>query len=221
MKERIRVLIVDDHILLRQAASQALRTDPSIEVVGEASNGKEAIEKAKDLMPHVVLMDLIMPEIDGIKATEEITKASPHVSVIILTVSDSGKDLARAFKAGAIRYLTKNATPAELREAVKSAYQKEAILPPAIAADLTEEEPTSLVNILTEREIEVLKLIAKGLDNKVIAKEIFASTGTVKNHVSNILTKLQLENRTQAAVEAALGGLVTDSKTTNNRSPRF
>ena len=215
MKERIRVLIVDDHILLRQAASQALRTDPSIEVVGEASNGKEAIEKAKDLMPHVVLMDLIMPEIDGIKATEEITKASPHVSVIILTVSDSGKDLARAFKAGAIRYLTKNATPAELREAVKSAYQKEAILPPAIAADLTEEEPTSLVNILTEREIEVLKLIAKGLDNKVIAKEIFASTGTVKNHVSNILTKLQLENRTQAAVEAALGGLVTSSKTTN------
>lgn len=217
MKEQIRVLVVDDHLILREGILTILQAEPSIEIIGEASNGSQAIEMAKELMPDVILMDLCMPQIGGIAATRMIYKDNPHIRVVILTVSDSSHDLVEAIKAGAVGYLIKDTAKEKLVEAVKAAYKREAVISSSIAIDLLDEfkklveqkrETAGKTGVLSQRETEILRLMAQGLDNKAISKKIFASESTVKNHVSNILTKLQLENRVQAGVLAAKENLI-------------
>lgn len=217
MQEKIRVLIVDDHIVLREGVKKVLTTEPIIEVVGEASNGNEAIQMADEFMPDVILMDLFMPGCGGVQAIQKIYSQSPHIRIVILTASGSRQDLIDGIKSGAIGYMVKDLSKEKLISAVKSAYRNEAIISSSVATDLLDEfkkligsKPASenKVAVLSDREQEILKLMAEGLDNKAIAKKIFVSESTVKNHVSNILTKLQLENRVQAGVLAAKEGLV-------------
>lgn len=216
--DKIRVLIVDDNLFYREGIAKVLQEADSIEYVGEATNGKEAIEKIKELKPEVVLMDLQMPVIGGVAATRQITIENPDVSIMMLTISDSHLDLIDAIKAGAIGYLLKDTSKEKLIEAIAAAYRKEAIISPSIAPSLLDEfkklanvksaDEDKKTNTLTDREQEILKLMAEGLDNKAIAKTIFVSESTVKNHVSNILSKLQLQNRVQAGVLAAKEGLI-------------
>ena len=217
MREPIKVLIVDDNTILRQWIRGVLSADSGIEVIGEACDGNQAVAVASELMPDVVLMDLSMPGSGGILATRNIIKESPHIRIVILTASGGSQDLVESIKAGAIGYLVKDAPKEKIIKAIKKAYSNKAIVSSSLAASLLEEfkklvdsrpESTGKIEILTQKETEILKLLAQGLDNKKISKTIFVSEGTVKNHVSNILTKLQLENRVQASVLAAKEGLV-------------
>lgn len=214
----IKVLVVDDHSIFRQGLISILADEPSISIVGEAGDGNEAVAKARELMPDIILMDLLMPEISGAKSTETIMRETPHIGIIILTVCDEEKDLIQAIKAGAKGYLLKDSLPETIINAVKTVYNKGAILSPSIAAKLLAEfkqihreagaGKNILVNYLTDREIEVLQLLSEGYNNKKIAEKMNIGPSTVKNHVSNILSKLQLENRVQAAVFAAQEGLI-------------
>ncbi len=218
----IKVLIADDHIIIREGLLNMLSRSSAIEVVGEARNGTEAVAQARELMPDVVLMDLRMPGLDGVTATQQIVAESPHVKVLVLTVSDDSKDLVEAVKAGARGYLLKDASEKTLVGAVEAIHGGESIINPAMAADLFEEfrslskererQRSPLVAKLTDREHEILKLLAEGLENRGIAQKIFVSESTVKNHVSNILSKLQLGNRIQAAVFAEREGLTRHEK---------
>jgi len=227
---KIRVLIVDDHAVVRQGLRTFLELqndrppgDPSalpIEVVGEAANGVQAVVLARRFQPDVVLLDLVMPEMDGIQATPKIIEASPHSRVIILTSFGEEDKVFPAIRAGAQGYLLKDIAPDDLVRAVRAAYLGHVQLHPDIARKLmsavaTKEEPpetsapTSL-EALTEREVEVLRLIAAGLNNREIADRLVISDKTVKTHVSNILSKLHLEDRTQAAIYALRHGLAPD-----------
>lgn len=218
MNTPIRVLVADDHAIFRDGILTALSGDSDIEVVGEASGGKEAVAKALELKPDVVLMDLSMPQMGGLAATERIVADNQNIAVVIVTASDGERDLVNAIKIGARGYLIKDCSRNDLVRAVKAAHAGEALLSPRVAAELmaefkntlseAEAETSGLLDRLTDREIEVTRLLAAGLDNKQIAKKLYVSEGTVKNHVSNLLTKLQLENRIQAAALAAREGLV-------------
>jgi two-component system, NarL family, response regulator LiaR len=210
--EKIRVLIVDDHAVVRQGLQMFLGLDPDIEVVGEAADGREAIRLTENLHPDVVLMDLLMPVMDGHAATETIRQRMPDVEVIALTSVLDDASVSGAIRAGAIGYLLKNSDAEELRRAIKAAARGQVHLSPEAAARLVKEIriPGSPEG-LTERETSVLRLVAKGHANKEIARELKIGEQTVKTHVSSILSKLQLRSRTAAALYAVDRGLVSAS----------
>ncbi len=206
----IRILITDDHGVVRQGLRMFLSLDPQMEVVGEATNGKEALDMARTLKPDVVLMDLLMPVMDGIEATRAIRSELPEVEIIALTsVLDEGSVTA-AVRAGAIGYLLKDTDAEELGRAIEAAAEGRVHLAPEAAARLMREvrAPES-PEALTERESEVLRLLARGKANKQIATSLFVSEKTVKAHVSSILMKLGVHSRTQAALHAVRTGLVS------------
>ena len=205
-----RVLITDDHGVVRQGLRMFLSLDPDFEVVGEASNGEEALAMARDLGPDVVLMDLLMPVMDGISATEKIRAELPDVEVIALTSVLEDASVTGAVRAGAIGYLLKDTDSEELSQAIKAAAEGRVHLAPEAAARLMREvrAPES-PGALTDREAEVLRLLARGKANKQIASSLYVSEKTVKAHVSSILMKLGVQSRTQAALYAVRAGLVS------------
>ncbi|MGD0714972.1 MAG: response regulator transcription factor [Gaiellaceae bacterium] len=214
--ESHRVLIVDDHDLFRTGLRNLLE-EQGVQVVGEAASGAEAVQIVRELAPDVVVMDLNMPGMGGIDATRHITSIAPLTRVVMLTISDQDSDVMDAIFAGACGYLLKDSSIQDLMAGIQAASRGESLISPAIAARLlqrvraTSTQPEIARTIraeLSEREIEVLKLIANGKDNAVIAGELHISPKTVKNHISNILMKLQIDNRIQAAVYAVRSGLV-------------
>lgn len=204
----IRILIADDHSVVRQGLRMFLELDPELEIVGEAENGAIALDKARELSPDVVLMDLLMPVMDGLAAIAAIRQELPDVEVIALTSVLEDVSVVSAVKAGAIGYLLKDTQADELCRAIKSAAAGQVQLSPKAAARLVREvrAPES-PEVLTERETDVLKLLAQGKANKEIAAELSIGEKTVKTHVSNILMKLGVQSRTQAALYAAQTGL--------------
>jgi two-component system, NarL family, response regulator LiaR len=206
----IKVLIADDHGVVRQGLTMYLGLDPELEVIGEAANGEEAVNMASDLEPDVVLMDLLMPVMDGIAATEKIKTETPEVEVVALTsVLDDGA-VTKAVRSGAIGYLLKNTKARDLCRAIKGAAAGQVQLGPEAAAKLMREMRTpDSPEALTGRETEVLKLVARGWANKQVARELFVEEKTVKAHVSGILRKLGVTSRTQAALHAVRAGLVS------------
>ena len=205
----ISVLLTDDHRVVRQGIKMVLDLDPELEVVGEASNGEEALRMARRLEPDVVLMDLVMPVMDGVEATGEIRRELPDTEVVALTSVLEDASVTGAVKAGAIGYLLKNTGGEELRQAIKAAAEGQVQLAPEAAARLMREvrTPEGLED-LTERETDVLKLLARGQANKQIARSLYIGEKTVKTHVRNILKKLNVRSRTQAALYAARTGIV-------------
>ncbi len=205
----IRVLITDDHGVVRQGLRMFLSLDPDIEVVGEAENGEDALNMARELHPDVILMDLLMPVMDGIEATEAIRAELPEVEVVALTSVLEDVSVTGAVKAGAVGYLLKDTQAEELHRAIRGAAEGRVQLAPEAAAKLMREvrAPES-PEALTKRETEVLKLLALGKANKQIARDLYVEEKTVKAHVSSILRKLGVKSRTQAALHAVRTGLV-------------
>jgi NarL family two-component system response regulator LiaR len=214
MDESITVMIVDDHEMVRHGAAGYLEAQEDVHVIAQAESGEEALTIALENVPDVVLMDLVMPGMDGVEATRRLKDLSPRTQVIILTSYHEDEHIFPALQAGAISYLLKDVKAAELVEAIRRAARGEATLHPRIAERVIKEfrvgdpEKRRLFTELTEREMEVLKLIAKGYTNKKIADHLVVTVGTVKGHVSNILSKLHLADRTQAAVYAWQEGIV-------------
>ena len=212
--DRITVMIVDDHEMVRRGAGSYLEAQPDISLVAQAGSGEEAVRLAQEFIPDVVLMDLLMPDMDGIEATRRVKNVSPRTQIVILTSFHQDEYVFPAFKAGAISYLLKDVKAAELLDAIRRAARGEATLHPKIAARVIktfrglESDEATPFTALTERELEVLKLIAKGYANEKIAGQLVISVGTVKGHVSNILSKLHLVDRTQAAAYAWQAGIV-------------
>jgi NarL family two-component system response regulator LiaR len=206
----IRILIVDDHSVVRQGLQMFLTLDPELEIVGEAANGVEALHSARQLEPDVVLMDLLMPEMDGVAATEAIRRELPDTEVIALTSVLEDRAIFDAIRVGAIGYLLKDTEADKLCEAIKAAAAGQVRLSPKVAARLMREvrAPES-PEALTERETEVLRALARGLSNKEIAVALFITEKTIKTHVSNILSKLGVPSRTRAALYALKIGLVS------------
>ncbi len=214
MKDSITVMIVDDHEMVRQGAASYLEAQEDIHVIAEASSGEEALSLANEHVPDVVLMDLVMPGLDGVEATRRLKIDSPRTQIIILTSFHEDEHIFPALQAGAISYLLKDVKASELVEAIRRAALGEATLHPRVAERVIKEfrvrdpDRQHLFTDLTEREMEVLKLIAAGNSNQKIADQLVISIGTVKGHVSNILSKLHLADRTQAAVYAWKEGLI-------------
>lgn len=206
----VRVLIADDHGVVRQGLRMFLSLDPELAVVGEAENGEEALLMARELKPDVVLMDLLMPVMDGVEATKAIRNELPDVEVVALTSVLEDTVVTAAVRAGAIGYLLKDSEPEELHRAIRGAADGQVQLAPAAAKRLIREvrAPES-PEALTERETEVLKLLARGRANKQIASTLFLEEKTVKGYVSSILRKLGVQSRTQAALQAVRTGLVS------------
>ena len=206
MSDPIRVLIADDHAVLREGLRSFLELQDGIEIVGDAADGAEAVELAEQLRPAVVLMDLVMPKLDGVEAMRELRERVPETRVIILTSYIDDERLLPAIRAGAAGYLLKNAEPQELARAIRAADAGEALIDPTVAARLVErladERGGDSYESLTAREREVLDLIARGFSNKRIALELGIAEKTVKTHVGNVLGKLGVADRTQAAVYA-------------------
>lgn len=202
----IKVLIVDDHEMVRLGISSYLGVQSDMEVVGEAENGQEAVEKALALRPDAILMDVVMPEMDGIAATKEILRQWPEAKIIILTSFIDDEKVYPAIEAGAASYILKTSTAAEIAKAIRATANGESVLEPEVTTKMmnrmSQKNQPQLYEDLTAREREVLMLIAKGKSNKEIADELFITLKTVKTHVSNILAKLQVEDRTQAAIYA-------------------
>src|SRR5262245_7535870 len=220
MSDNIRLVIVDDHAVVRQGLKAFLATEDDIELLGEASNGREAVELAEKLLPDVVLMDLVMPEMDGIGATAAIKQNMPQVEILVMTSFIEDEKVFGAMRAGATGYVLKDADPEEVVNAIRSAAAGESPLDPRVVRRLMQEfTPTkpkseTTQEPLSEREIEVLKLVAKGYSNHTIAEHLIISPKTAKTHVSNILSKLGLASRTQAAVYALKEGLVSPEEAT-------
>jgi len=211
--EPITVLIVDDHSVVRQGLRTFLGSETGIEVVGEAADGAEAVEKARELVPDVVLMDIVMPGLNGIAATRQIAEISPTTRVLILTSFGEDDKVFPALKAGATGYLLKDATPEQLARAIRSVASGVVSLDPDVASRVLDEFSTLDRGVpraatLTTREEEVLSLIGRGLSNQEIALQLGISVKTVKTHVSNVLSKLHLMDRTQAAIYAVRQGLL-------------
>ena len=210
--DAIRVLIVDDHALFRRGLQMVLEQESDIVVVGEGGDGAEAVSKTQELMPDVVLMDVRMPKRGGIEATKQIKEIAPHVKILMLTISDEEADLYDAIKAGATGYLLKEVSIEEVGAAIRSVQTGQSLISPSMASKLLSEFATMVKRAdekqsapqprLTDREMEVLKLVAKGRNNRDIAKELFISENTVKNHIRNILEKLHLHSRMEAVVYA-------------------
>ncbi len=211
-EEQIKILLVDDHAVVREGLRTYLDLEDRLEIVGEASNGREAADKVRVLHPDVVLMDLLMPEMDGIAATKAIKEFAPEVKIIVLTSFQDDEHIMPAIEAGATGYLLKDVSAPELVKAIEGAFQGQAQLHPEVARKLMEQvrQPrrrTDPGEELTPRERDVLGLIASGMSNKEIARELVMTERTVKGHVSNILGKLGLQDRTQAALYAVRHGL--------------
>jgi two-component system, NarL family, response regulator LiaR len=212
MNERIRVLIADDHHVVRGGIRALLETEDDIDVIDEAADGVETVLKTRSLNPDVILMDLMMPRKTGIEAIEEIKQEDPDARILVLTSYSDDEKVFAAIKAGALGYLLKETSTKELLQAIHDVYRGESSLHPAIARKLIRElnRPSNLPPAdepLTEREIEVLIFVARGYSNQDIANALFISERTVRTHVSNILSKLHLANRTQAALYALKEGL--------------
>jgi NarL family two-component system response regulator LiaR len=214
MSGQITVLIVDDHEVVRQGVKAFLDAQPDLTVVAEAGSGKDSVELALEFVPDVVLMDLVMSGMDGVEATRRVKDASPRTQIVVLTSYHQDEHIFPALQAGAISYLLKDVSMQELADAARRAAKGEATLHPRVAARVIQEvygsnnRGMNPYTELTLREIEVLKLIANGLNNSSIAERLVISENTVKGHVSNILSKLQLADRTQAAVYAWQQGIV-------------
>ncbi len=212
--DKIRVLIVDDHPLVRQGIASFIEAQDDLEVAGEAANGREAVAQVAQLKPDVVLMDLVMPELDGIAATREIKSRYSHIKVLALTSFVNDEQVLPALQAGASGYLLKDIAADQLMEAIRAAQRGETPLAPVVATKLvtgvraTRDEDAMKLETLSDREREVLGLLGQGLSNKEIAARLVISEKTVKFHVSSILSKLQLSDRTQAALFATKHGLV-------------
>jgi DNA-binding NarL/FixJ family response regulator len=213
--EDIRVLVVDDHDLFREGL-RTLLEEEGVHVIGEARSGNEAVEMVADLAPEIVLMDLDMPTMGGVEATRQISGIAPLTRVVVLTISDDDSDVMDAILAGACGYLLKDSSVPDLLRGIAAAAVGESLISPTIAAKMLQgiragsavpEVAETVRTELSDREIEVLKLIAGGKNNAEIASDLFVSSKTVKNHISNILTKLQISNRIQAAVYAVKSGL--------------
>ncbi len=212
MKELIRIVVVDDHIVVRKGLIAVLETEPGFQVVGEGGNGAEAVQLARELLPDVVLMDVVMPVMDGIEATRLIKQNCPSVNILILTSFSTNDKVLPSLNAGAIGYLLKDSTANDLIRALHRVAEGEGSLDPSVTrqvlaqmnAPATAETPE---NILTEREMDVLKLIARGFSNAEIAQSMVLSNATVHTHVNRILSKLNLASRTQAALYAVKKGL--------------
>ncbi|MCM8778725.1 MAG: response regulator transcription factor [Candidatus Omnitrophica bacterium] len=217
MSNKIRVFLCDDHTLFRQGLKKLLELERDIQIVGEASNGQEMLEMLKKTDPDVILMDIGMPQMDGVVATYKVKKLLPHTHIIILTVYEDEPHIFGAIKAGAMGYLLKDASFEELIEAIRRVYNGEALIQPVIATKVLKEfalldkrklkEGDKFYNDLTEREKEILRLIALGGTNKEIAQKLGISEKTVKNHISNIFQTLHVNNRTQAAIYALEKGI--------------
>lgn len=218
MSQPIRILIVDDQSLFRRALSTLLSVEAEFEIVGDAANGEEAITMATKLQPDVVLMDLRMPVLDGVAATQRIRSVLPRCQVIVLTTFDDDKAVFEGLKAGAVGYLLKDASTEDLFRAIRLAAQGQYALGPTVAAKVVAEftrkskpishEQEPLVDALSPREIEILNLVATGISNKEIGDQLFISEGTVKNHLSKILGKLGVKDRLQAVLKAKEIGII-------------
>ena len=213
-EDTIRILLVDDHEVVRRGIRALLETENDIEVVGEAADGFAAVAETERLKPDVVLMDLVMPEVDGVEAIRRILEHQQNVSILVLTSFGTDDKLFPAIKAGALGYLLKGTTPEELIRAIREAYKGHSMLDPAVArrllAEYSRHESTRLSStLLSDRETDILRQVARGFSNDEIADVLHISEATVRTHVSHILTKLGLTNRTQAALFALREGLAT------------
>ena len=210
---KIKILIADDHHIVRKGLVFFLQTQPDLEIVGEASNGEEAVKLATSLEPHIVLMDLSMPLLDGIEATKELKKQAPHIQVMILTSFSDQDHVIPALEAGASGYQLKESDPDELVSAIRKLMNGENQLHPKVTTHLltrltkSSEKNVNFIDHLTKREKDVLKEIAKGKSNKEIGAALHITEKTVKTHVSNILSKLGVQDRTQAALYAVQHGI--------------
>jgi len=213
----IKILLADDQSLFREGLRILLSTQPDFDVVGEAANGEEALRLAAKLRPHIVLMDMRMPIMDGVEATRRLSETQPDCRVIALTTFDDDDLVFEGLRAGAVGYLLKAVSSPRLLEAIRTVARGESILEPSVTAKVVAEfarlanqatRPQALPNPLSEREIEVLRLVAKGATNREIAAALFIAEGTVRNHLTTILSKLEVSDRTQAAIKAKDLGLV-------------
>jgi NarL family two-component system response regulator LiaR len=214
IQESIRVLVVDDHGIVRRGIQALLATEEGIEVVGEAEDGGQALERIRELRPDVILLDLLMPRMDGIQVTEQVMAEDPQARILVLTSFAADDKVFPAIKAGALGYLLKDTGPEALVRAIRQVHRGESSLSPAVARKVLQElsrpsdrPPTA--EPLTEREVEVLQVVAQGRSNQEIAEELVISEATVRTHVSNILGKLHLASRTQAALYALREGLAS------------
>lgn len=211
--EPIKVLIADDHPVVREGLSAMLGKEQDIQVVGEAENGMEAVNKAKELQPDIILMDLRMPELDGVEAMRQIGAENPDIKFIVLTTYDNDEYIFKGIEAGARAYLLKDAPREELFKAIRAVYRGESLIQPAIAGKVLDRfaklsREAQVPEALSERELEVLKLMAKGAANKEIATKLFISESTVKTHIQSIFQKLEVGDRTEAVTEAIKKGII-------------
>lgn len=214
MTQVIRILVVDDHAVVREGLRAFISGKSDMVLVGEAGDGQEAVLQARSLQPDVILMDLVMPGKNGIQAIQEIRGENPEARILVLTSFDEDYRVFSAVKAGALGYILKDSSPQELVEAIRCVYRGESSLHPAVARKLIlgygqDHETRPGTSALTEREVDVLKLVAHGLSNQEIAQQLHVGEGTVRFHVGNILSKLGLDNRTQATLYALREGLVS------------
>jgi NarL family two-component system response regulator LiaR len=214
LRKTIRVLVADDHAIVRKGICALLATEPGIEVVGEARDGNDAISASQRLQPDVILMDLVMPGVDGLEATRQLACCQPKSRILVLTSFAGDDKIFPALRAGALGYLLKDSGPEELVHAIQQVHHGESFLHPTVARRLLRElsspaDKSTDSNCLTEREVEVLQLVAHGQSNREVADLLTISEATVRTHVSNILSKLNLCSRTQAALYALREGLVS------------
>jgi NarL family two-component system response regulator LiaR len=217
MKPKTRILIADDHPLLREALCQVFSNQKDMEIIGQAGNGEEAIDLASQLKPDILVMDIMMPKFDGLEASRQIKKITPNTAILILTAYDDDNYVLGLLEAGATGYLMKSAKGQDLVEAVRAVRAGESVLHPKIIEKLLKQamaKPTETVgpkikDLLSDREMEMLKLLATGMSNKEIAGKLCLSLRTVKAHMSNIFTKMNVASRSEALVEALKKGLLT------------
>lgn len=211
--ELIKILIADDHPVVREGLSAMLSKEQDVEVVGEAENGVEAVNKAKELQPDIIFMDLRMPELDGVEAMRQIRAQNPDIKIIVLTTYDNDESIFKGIEAGAKAYLLKDAPREELLKAIRAVHRGESLIQPAVAGKVLDRfaelsRQAQAPEMLSERELDVLKLMAKGAANKQIAAELFISESTVKSHIASIFQKLDVNDRTEAVTQAIRKGII-------------